>query len=599
MSKSDVPTIDQSPEGDRAPNDVEPDGDALLDGSPVGRRPLMKGIGATAAGGVALGSDYGMVDDADALIGTASVIVGAAVVGWALREYEVVGSNPPAEGQTAGALKQKLYETARTRKSTNASTFVDNRNIISSGLPNTLYAEGKIAAIEQLNQEAAKADVESAAQDAVGKYAATIESNLIKSWNESVNEANSLLSAVVSHPDLTASNWISWTQATSYIFETSTVSITLSDGSTMDMVQIEKVDPVDNYIGSDYINPFKGGTDDGISVHSNSGVDYLDHADWQPLWSDLQTTISDVESGLTTWVNNVYDQVQAGSIEVSELITPRERAKMIAAEDGAAQAIADLYALGVPVDAGNKYTITLADTGATIRGTLAITDDSQTIESGKTYNPSADTFSGDAFFTYDVATTNGDWSAYDQGIDGGVVTFTEEPYDGALYELTTSKNETVTVSSGNFTPVDSNGTQVEPYNSSVAAWEYDLSSKLESDIADVTGVNFFSDVEESKIETIQLQGQFTIEKIVNTESNEEVDKASFEQSEPQTDTNYITQEEWEQLQQQNKELIEKYEESQNTGGGGIDLSQFDMFGLPGEIVALGGAAIALLIGTNS
>ncbi|OYR79960.1 hypothetical protein DJ71_15765, partial [Halorubrum sp. E3] len=32
-------------------------------------------------------------------------------------------------------------------------------------------------------------------------------------------------------------------------------------------------------------------------------------------------------------------------------------------------------------------------------------------------------------------------------------------------------------------------------------------------------------------------------------------------------SNYITQDEWDQLEQQNQELIEKYEESQNTGGG--------------------------------
>ncbi|OYR59145.1 hypothetical protein DJ71_25355, partial [Halorubrum sp. E3] len=51
-------------------------------------------------------------------------------LGWALREYEVLGSDSPAEGLTADALEQQANQTSLTRQSTNASTIVDNGTIL-------------------------------------------------------------------------------------------------------------------------------------------------------------------------------------------------------------------------------------------------------------------------------------------------------------------------------------------------------------------------------------------------------------------------------------------------------------------------------------
>ncbi|TKX52298.1 hypothetical protein EXE42_16575, partial [Halorubrum sp. SP3] len=115
---------------------------------------------------------------------------------------------------------------------------------------------------------------------------------------------------------------------------------------------------------------------------------------------------------------------------------------------------------------------------------------------------------------------------------------------------------------------------------------------LETDITEIVSARFLSTSTETQFETFQIQGSFTVDKLVNTQSGEEVTSTSFENSEPQTDSNYITQDEWDQLEQQNQELIEKYENSQS--GGGIDLGQFDMFGIPGEIVAVIAAALVAL-----
>ncbi|ELZ35284.1 hypothetical protein C473_04099, partial [Halorubrum distributum JCM 10247] len=85
------------------------------------------GVGA-AAGVGALGStarpaaaiDWGSVGKTAVLAAVSPPVA----LGWALREYEILGSDAPAEGLTPEVLKQQVYEISRTRKSTNASTIV-------------------------------------------------------------------------------------------------------------------------------------------------------------------------------------------------------------------------------------------------------------------------------------------------------------------------------------------------------------------------------------------------------------------------------------------------------------------------------------------
>jgi hypothetical protein len=294
----------------------------------------------------------------------------------------------------------------------------------------------------------------------------------------------------------------------------------------------------------------------------------------------METTFQNVRDGISTWVSNVYGDVQSGDIEIDDLVTPRERAAMMSDSEGTSQAIADLIALNVPVDPEREATITIEDTGATLSGTFALTDSSDgPIESGETYDPSS--FSGDIYFTTDMSLVEGDWSAIETGVDGGTITITAEPYEGTAIEVTTTAGETVSVPAGDWSPVDGSET-----------WTYDVSGDLETAITEVDSARFVSTATETQYETLQLDGSFTVDKLVNEQSGEEVTSTTFENSDPQTDSNYVSQEEWENLEKQNEELIEKYENAQS--GGGIDLGQFDMFGLPGEIVAVGAAALVAL-----
>ncbi|WP_241430997.1 hypothetical protein [Halorubrum kocurii] len=565
----------------------------------LGRRTFVKGLGAAGAATVGLSVDDGFAQDAEAiapLIG-AGLIAGSVGVGWALREFEVVGSDAPAEGLTPDVLKQQVYQTATTRKSTNASTIIDNQNIL-DGVNHTAYTDAKVAAIEELNAGSSESAVLDAATAAIDTYQTTVEKNLLKSWNESVLETVSLVDTVKAHSDLDLRNIVREDDFNDGVIWPELVaadkSYSLPDGSSFTLKQAEMVwtgttdgstyDARWSPLGREAIGD--RGSSEWKPAEYRWEIDDRDHIrsvpldKWQPVWDELKTTFQNVRDGISTWVTSVYGDVQSGDIEIDDLVTPRERASMMAEEEGMSQAIADLIALNVPVDAEREATITIEDTGATLPGTFALTDSSDgPIESGTTYDPS--TFTGDVYFTTDMSLVEGDWSAINTSVDGGTITITAEPYEGTAIEVTTTAGGTVSVPAGDWSAVDG-----------ATEWTYDASGDLETNITEVDSARFVSTATETQYETLQLDGSFTVDKLMNTQSGEEVTSTTFDNSEPQDDSNYITQEEWEDLEEQNQELIEKYENSQS--GGGIDLGQFDMFGIPGEMVAVGVAALVAL-----
>ncbi|WP_152423174.1 hypothetical protein [Natrinema versiforme] len=74
---------------------------------------------------------------------------------------------------------------------------------------------------------------------------------------------------------------------------------------------------------------------------------------------------------------------------------------------------------------------------------------------------------------------------------------------------------------------------------------------------------------DTKYQMIILDQPFTVEKIEDSDGNE-ADSMEFSNSEPQDDSNYITEEEWQEMQERNQELIDKFEQSQNDGGSIVD-----------------------------
>jgi hypothetical protein len=571
----------------------------------VGRRTFVKGLGVAGATAAGLSYENGPVQESEAIVPLVGYAVGAAAIsaiggiglGWSLREYEIIGSNPPAEGLTADALEQQVYQTARTRQSTNASTIVDNQNIL-DGVKHNAYTEAKIAAIEELNAGSTESQVLSAANGAIDSYHTTVQKNILKTWNEAFREFKALYDSVVAHSELSAGPTGLFPDGDrDSFFSGGPVTKTLADGTTFDVETIyHNYDSGGTYDPINYhwnATGFETKTTDAayspdtfIKVDTSSGtVEYLDGDVWGGLWTDVESKFTNVRNGISTWVTNVYGNVQSGEIEVSDLVTPKERAAMMAQDEGTSQAIADLIALNVPVDLEREATITISDTGATLSGTFGLTDSNDgPLETGVTYDPS--TFTGDVYFTADMSLVDGPWGAINTAVDGGVITITSEPYEATAIEVTTTAGETVTVPAADWVAGSTSG-----------EWTYDASGDLETPITEVKTARFHATATETAYDTVQLKGLFTLDKLVNTDTGEEETATTFSSSQPQDDTNYITQEEWNSLEEQNQKLIDKYEQSQS-GGGGLDLSGLDMFGLPGEIVALGAAAVAALMASK-
>ena len=187
-----------------------------------------------------------------------------------------------------------------------------------------------------------------------------------------------------------------------------------------------------------------------------------------------------------------------------------------------------------------------------------------------------------------MSLVSGDWTAYETGIDGGSITITEEPFEGTAIEVATAASETVSVPAVDWTD-NGDGT-----------WSHDASSDLETNITNVDSARFVSVATETQYETLQLDGVFTVDKLMNSKSGEEVSSTSFDNAQPQTDDNYITQAEWDELEKQNQDLIEKFENSQNNGGGGGGITTgSSSFSTEQIIAGVVGTGVAATYSANS
>lgn len=561
-------------------------GDGLTDSSPMptthktGRRTFIKGLGAAAAVAVGVGHPSGFVQESRAAAPLVAGVIGAAIVtDWALREFDVLGSNAPPEGLTPNALHQSVYESARVRESNNASTFVDNQTIIGQS-EQPAFTEAKVAAIEGINNNLSKANTITAGQDAANAYYTTVQRNLLKSWNESVREFYTLRSALKSHPDMNETTVFGsdirhrdQNAGFNKFLDGSTREISLFDGSsfTIEVLRIEteynsstgndyqythEADAtdrmVDGYTQADTMNVVASPLDSDL----NDPVAYLSPDEWVDIVNDLETARTNVTSGIETWVNNVYGQIEAGQINAGELLTPSDRAQLMATEEPQSVALSDLIALNVPVDLQNEATIRFPSTGTTMRGSFALTDESDgPLESGTSYDPS--TFSGEVYFTTDTSLLEGTFEGFTESISAdGNITFTEQPYGGTILSATTSKDETIRFPAENVT-----------YNNN--GYQYNATGELEDTNALVESMSYFSTDSQTNYQTLRLSAPFEIQSFTNRVTGESADSATFEKTTPQDDTNYITQEEWDAMEEKNQELIDKYEEATEESNGGL------------------------------
>jgi len=548
------------------------------------RRDLLRrsAVGAATVGAIGTGAvrlDHGPVGNSQAIApvvaaGTAAKLaagtaVGGAAVGWAVREFELLGSDDPPEGETADSLLNSFQNAVQTRKSVNSSMIVDNFDIL-DGIENLGYDDGKLEAIDALNEQVTEEEVKERAVDAALEYLSGPKERALKSWNESINELESFYNAVEDHPDTDYSDVTNGTilesSGTFYDFnglefdssnhelpngdeiEIKTVDI-LADGSPNQSYTLGPYNFTESNTGDWY--PYSDeGRHDGFRVTAGEGSTwYLSWDDWEEVFDRFDDMEEQLVGEMEKWVEGVYGDVQSGELVLDDLLSPRQQAELTAEDEDFPQALADLQALNVAVDLEREAEIHLTEIDATVYGQIAYSGDGS-LETG-TVDP--DDKDGTIYLTYDVSQGQGEWSAHDEGIDGGELTFTSEPFIETLYILDTSAGETVELTSEDFEEDEDE-----------EEWVADLSDDLDDGITEVDRIEYFAEADETEYQTIPLEDEFEIVTYTDGEGNE-YDESDFERSEPHTDDNYITEEEWKDREERYNELIDKYEDAQDSG----------------------------------
>ena len=568
------------------------------------RRDLLRrsAVGGATLASVSTGAvrlDHGPVQNSQAVapVVAAGAVGLSAAVGWTVREAEIIGSDSPPEGLTADALQNEAYLTSRTRKSTNESTIIDNKNI-GEGVEHNAWSDGKFAAIEALNDQESQGDVVNDAEDAIAEYETTVKRNIYRTWNEAVDEIETYENALIEHEDASSIYSVPWSEGdftnnddNGHEFVTTT--ITLPNGEDFDLRQVEHLTNDDSYATWSPRNysstPIQGTGIDPYIVVSNDGdsFNYLNYYDWDEIYSEIDDAFQQVKDEIGLYVDKIYSDIQSGDLDTTDLLTPREQAQLTADDEDFPQALADLQALNVGVDLEREAEIFLPQIEATLYGQLAYSGDG-TLEVG-VVNPDETTededgneeevYPGTIYFNYDVSQGQGTFSAYDDGLDGGTLTLTAEPFEQTVYTVETVAGETAEFVTDDLTENDDGD-----------EWTVDLSDQLEDTITEVEQIDYYADVNTTQYETIQLQEQFEIVAFTDSEGNE-YDETNFERSEPHDDDNYITEEEWQDQQERHEELIQKYEDAQ---GGGISIPGVEDV-LSGEANGLIGIAVVGMV----
>jgi len=554
------------------------------------RREFLKRAAVAAGGTAAISSGALTVNPRLNPTGSAEAIapavaVGAIAAGYGthrgtqmlLDEIDVLEEDDPPDGLTESQLEQIAYDTIVARRSNNRSTIVDNENLINMGAPEHLWSEGKYAAIEELNKEESQETVEESAVGVVEEQATTIIKNLLKSWNESVEELYSILDTQEEHPDFDDPYDSDTDDSDKFplvgpVFPQEDIELEVRSGTEWDemeteMYELPNGDEFD--VNTVVLNPAAVGEDDDVIIESYSPLDlnlvnddldvqnialetqavgttwYMQYSLWSDPLEQLEDMVDDITSEMIEWVDKIYSEVQAGELDTGELFTPQELAELTAEEEEVNRALTELMALNIPVNLEREAEIHLKEVDATVYGALATTEE-KTLETG-TYDPEDE--DGSFYLTYDVSMGHGEWGHYEEGIDGGVLTFTEEPFEETLYLVHTAAGETAEVVADDFEEDEDD------------EWEVDLSDQLEDSITEAEEIEFVSETDGTDYVTIQLAEEFEIVTFRDSD-DEEHESADYERTdEPQDDENYITQEEWEEREENYEELIEMYEES--------------------------------------
>jgi hypothetical protein len=538
------------------------------------RRTFLKTVG-VGAGGLAVGASGvgpSPVGESEAFLPVVGAVGVGVLAGGALgfmieSEYEVLSGDAPPDSLGPSALKDQVYQTAKTRKSTNQSTLTDNQNLVTY-VKEPAFVDGKVAAVGAINNGKTKAEVESAAVTAANGHIATVEKNLLNSWNEALSELDTMISNLSNAgvSGFLQSGFPSDTNNKYALSVGSGNTVTLSDGSTMDIKRAKAPvattrywSPV-NYDGDGTPSP-------GVVSIASEGFNYLNSDEWSGVWDGIQQVQTDVTNNLVTWVDTAYQNVQQGDLNPDELLSPTDLADQYQGEDSLA--VAHLQALNIPNAGDNEVQIRVSDQyNSTMQGLLAYSEGlSSELSEGDVIDPNATDSNGDPVYPGDfyISHNLSSWSAdvtskYDTqyGIQAGEIRATSNPKEmygnpvqGVIHVVNTPAGVAQIPVSDFSQGTDGSGNTI---------WTANISDQLSQDVTDINDVSAVVS-EDAKgannYRTEKIENQF---EVLQTQNG----PISFEQPrEPQTDSNYLEESEWDNFEQQTRENVEAWRDSQS------------------------------------
>lgn len=337
--------------------------------------------GATAVGAVSYGSlriDNGPVQSVEAnpLLAPLIVAGGAVAVGWMISEtYDILGSDEPVfDGNSGEFVEERIYATGRTRKSTNSSTFIDNKNII-EGLPNMAYTDGKIEAIKVLNNGGNVQEALTASTNEVDKVESRVLKNFLNGWNESVLEYQNLWhfsedALEEDIPNYTRNIGVGGSQRTLITDYENTGDVDISpireyelpNGEVMEM-EVIICDTGVNFAYTPISYERNGShNNDYVRVGINdTTVTYLRFPHWNDIYNLIKDKFTETRDGLNNYIVNAEEQIEEGNLQPEDMLSSRELSELYSTNEDYPRALADLQQLNVPVDGERTATIELVN----------------------------------------------------------------------------------------------------------------------------------------------------------------------------------------------------------------------------------------------
>lgn len=294
--------------------------------------------------------------------------------------------------------------------------------------------------------------------------------------------------------------------------------------------------------------------------------DYRHGTTLQDVWDQLMAAWNDtLKPNIETWVDEAYRQVNVGEIEPAELMTACEMSRNIAENNPNHLATASLRMQSVDYDTNSTATIettTHAGRTVTASGVLVATDASVTVQEGQTKDPQNDNFDWILNYSTDSVAVEADDLLHQSETDGGLVYWSATPKvddinrwtgDSYVIQIETGDGETAQLSPSDFEPVDGE------------SWSYqtDISGLVTDSITTIESVTVYSS--KSVTANIFLQREFTVTKLEGTS------ELNYDENDrrPHTTTNYMTDDEWEEREQQVNDVAESLPDEDGGGGGGL------------------------------